>query len=179
MLHSHINSGMWLDERGVNLLDTGAPFYEVYETKDAEYVAVGAIEPQFYAALLRGLDIGEEELPSQHDRDQSPSMKQRFQAKFLTRTRDEWTALFEDIDACVTPVLSPREATQHRYNTERAVFVDDERPQPAPAPRFSRTPGAVGTPPSTAGSGTREGLAAWGVSKERIDDLLATGAFHQ
>jgi alpha-methylacyl-CoA racemase len=179
MLHSHINSGMWHDERGVNLLDTGAPFYEVYETKDAKYVAVGAIEPQFYAALLQGLEIGDEDLPSQHDRDQWPSMKQQFQARFLTKTRDEWTAIFEEVDACVTPVLSPREATEHRYNIERDVFVDHERPQPAPAPRFSRTPGAVGDPPRTAGSGTREGLEAWGVSKERIGDLFAAGAFHQ
>jgi alpha-methylacyl-CoA racemase len=179
MLHSHINAGSWLDERGVNMLDTGAPFYEVYETKDAKYVAVGAIEPQFYAALLQGLEIGEDELPSQWDRDQWSSVKQRLQGVFLTRTRDEWTEIFENVDACVTPVLSPTEATAHHYNTERDVFIDDGRPQPAPAPRFSRTPGAIGEPPRAAGSGTRVGLASWGVSQKRIDELLAAGAFHQ
>jgi alpha-methylacyl-CoA racemase len=179
MLHGHMNGGSWLEERGVNLLDTGAPFYEVYETKDAQYVAVGAIEPQFYAALLQGLEIGADELPPQWDRDQWTSTKKRFEAVFLTKTRDQWTEIFENVDACVTPVLSPREATTHRYNVERAVFVNDGAPQPAPAPRFSRTPGSIGLPPRTAGSGTREGLRSWGVSEERIDELQSVGAFTQ
>jgi alpha-methylacyl-CoA racemase len=179
MMHSQINSGAWLDERGVNLLDTGAPFYEVYETKDARYVAVGAIEPQFYDELLRGLELDGSELPDRLDRAQWPRMKDRFQEIFVTKTRDEWTQVFEGVDACVTPVLSPREAVRHPYNTDRGVFVNDERPQPAPAPRFSRTPGAIGEPPRTAGSGTRGGLSGWGVSEARIDELFAAGAFHQ
>ncbi len=179
MLHSHINGGLWFEERGVNMLDTGAPFYEVYETKDAKYMAVGAIEPQFYAVLLKGLELSESDLPGQYDREQWALMKQRFQETFITKTRDEWTKIFEDVDACVTPVLSPQEATNHPYNTQRQVFVSEDRPQPSPAPRFSRTPGAIGEAPRTAGSGTRTGLANWGVSHKRIDDLLAAGAFRQ
>jgi alpha-methylacyl-CoA racemase len=178
MLHSHINSGAWLDERGVNMLDTGAPFYEVYETKDAKYMAVGAIEPQFYDELLRGLEVLVSDVP-QWDREHWPAIEERFREVFLTKTRDEWTDVFEDVDACVTPVLSPREAVTHPYNVERGVFVDGARPQPAPAPRFSRTAGTIGPPPRTAGSGTREGLSDWGVSDERYDELLAAGAFHQ
>lgn len=179
MLHSHINAGEWLDERGVNMLDTGAPFYEVYETKDAKYMAVGAIEPQFYNELLRGLRLEPSETPSQWNREQWPAMKERFRETILTKTRDEWTAIFEVVDACVTPVLSPREAPTYPYNAEREVFVNDKRPQPSPAPRFSLTPGAIGQPPRSPGSGTREGLTSWGVSGERIDELLAAGAFHQ
>jgi alpha-methylacyl-CoA racemase len=179
MLHAHMNGGAWLEERGVNLLDTGAPFYEVYETKDAKFVAVGAIEPQFYAALLQGLEIGGDELPPQWDRDQWAATKKRFEETFLTKTRDQWTEIFQDVDACVTPVLSPREATTHHYNVERAVFVNDAALQPAPAPRFSRTPGSIGPSPRTAGSGTREGLKSWGVSEERVDELQSEGAFTQ
>lgn len=179
MLHSHINSGEWLGERGVNMLDTGAPFYEVYETKDGKYVAVGALEPKFYAALLNGLAIRENELPAQYDRDQWPAVKRRFEETFLRKTRDEWTQIFQDVDACVTPVLSPEEAITHPYNAERGVFVNEDRPQPSPAPRFSLSPGVIGEPPRAAGSRTRQGLISWGVSEDRINDLLASGAFHQ
>jgi alpha-methylacyl-CoA racemase len=179
MLHSHINEGSWLEERGVNVLDSGAPFYEVYETREGRYVAVGAIEPQFYAELLRGLGVEESERlsQSQWDRDQWPALKERFREIFLTKTRDDWTAVFEGVDACVTPVLSPREATSHPYNVARHVFVDG--PQPGAAPRFSLTPAEIGRPPQAPGSGTREGLAAWGVSEDRFGQLLAAGAFHQ
>jgi len=177
MTHSLMNRGYWLEERGVNILDTGAHFYDVYETKDQRYVAVGAIEAKFYAELLRGLGLSATELPSQMDRAQWPAMKEKFTAIFLEKTRDEWTEIFRDVDACVTPVLSPSEAAQHPYNTARRVFSLDGAVQPEPAPRFSKTPGAVSQPPRAAGSGTREGLRNWGVSEERLAALAEAGAF--
>jgi alpha-methylacyl-CoA racemase len=177
MTHALLNSGYWLEERGVNLLDSGAPFYEVYETSDQQYVAVGAIEAKFYAALLEGLGLDAADLPPQMERAQWPAMKERFAALFASRTRDEWTAVFEGSDACVAPVLSPREAARHAYNTERGVFSTDDVVQPSPAPRFSKTPGAIGRPPQSAGSGTRDGLAGWGISEERQAALREAGAF--
>ncbi len=177
MTHGFMNSGYWLAERGVNLLDSGAHFYEVYETSDQRYVAVGAIEPQFYAELLDGLNLVGDELPPQMDREQWPLMKERFSAIFATRTRDEWAAIFADRDACVSPVLSPREAASHPHNVARQVFTTEGPLAPQPAPRFSKTPGAIGTPPRAAGSGTREGLLSWGISESRVDELRANGAF--
>ncbi len=175
--HSLMNAGFWHEERGSNLLDTGAPFYEVYETKDARYVAVGAIEAKFYDELLRGLGIEASELPAQFDRDAWPATKRRFAARFREKTRDEWTEIFADVDACVTPVLSPREAAGHRYNTERNVFSLEGDIQPQPAPRFSKTPGAIGRSPGKAGSGTREGLLSWGIDAQRQEKLRENGAF--
>ena len=177
MTHSFMNVGIWSEERGVNLLDTGAPFYEVYETKDGKYVAVGAIEPKFYEELLRGLGLSSGELPAQMDRSHWVSMKEKFAEIFKTRTRDEWTAIFEDVDACVTPVLSPREAVVHRYNAERDVFTTQGPVQPRPAPRFSKTPGEIRMEPHVAGSGTREGLSDWGIGLERQVPLNDEGAF--
>ncbi len=177
MTHSFLNAGFWREERGTNILDSGAHFYEVYETKDRRYVAVGAIERKFYEELLRVLGIDHEALPEQMDRTRWPEMKERLAAVFATKTRDEWTVLFEGVDACVTPVLSPREAAVHPYNTERDVFEPGEVIQPRPAPRFSRTPTVVGVAPHTAGSGTREGLERWGIDKSRQEELSAQGAF--
>ena len=177
MTHSFINAGLWREERGANLLDSGAHFYEVYETSDQRYMAVGAIEPKFYAELLRGLGLEDEVLPQQMDREQWPELKRRFASIFATKTRDEWTKVFEAEDACVTPVLSPREAATHRYNTARQVFTTDIDVQPNPAPRFSKTSSAIGTPAQSPGSGTRGGLAAWGFSAERIEQLKSEGAF--
>ena len=177
MTHAMMNAGLWHDERGTNLLDSGAPFYEVYETKDLQYVAVGAIEAKFYDALLDGLGLDGEELPAQFDRDAWPGMKERFAALFREKSRDEWTGIFAGVDACVTPVLSSREATQHQYNTAREVFSTEGVVQPLPAPRFSKTPGALGQPPGKPGSGTRTGLASWGVDEMRQEALRAQGAF--
>ena len=177
MTHSFLNMGFWKEERGVNIIDSGAPFYEVYETLDEKYVAVGAVEAKFYQALLDGLGLGGVELPSQMDRTQWPAMKQRFGQLFATKTRDEWTAIFRDVDACVTPVLSPREAATHPYNTARDVFATGDVLQPQPAPRFSKTPGAIQQSPRAAGSGTREGLLSWGVDEQRQVSLRAAGAF--
>ena len=177
MTHAFMNVGLWHEERGVNLLDTGAHFYEVYETSDHGFVAVGAIEAKFYAELLRGLELDASTLPAQLDRSTWPEMKARFGAIFATKTRDEWTQVFEGLDACVTPVLAPREAARHPYNTEREVFTVGDSVQPNPAPRFSRTPGTIASAPMTAGSGTRDGLAGWGISDERLATLRADGAF--
>jgi alpha-methylacyl-CoA racemase len=177
MTHSFLNMGYWKEERGVNVLDSGAHFYEVYETSDAKYVAVGAVEPKFYEALVAGLGLSDSELPGQYEREQWPAMKERFGALFITKTRDEWTEIFRDVDACVSPVLSPREAAQHPYNTQRGVFATQDVVQPQPAPRFSLTPGVIASPPQVAGAGTREGLLSWGVSEERQSSLRDLGAF--
>ncbi len=177
MTHSLLDAGIWHEERGTNILDSGAPFYEVYETSDHGYVAVGAIEETFYRQLLEGLGLGDAELPAQMDRRAWPEMKARFAQIFAQRTRDEWTSTFEGTDACVTPVLSPREAANHRYNVDREVFDTSGAVQPRPAPRFSRTPGSVRQPPTRAGSGTRVGLLRWGVSEDRLAALRESGAF--
>ncbi|MGD1012917.1 MAG: CaiB/BaiF CoA-transferase family protein [Acidimicrobiales bacterium] len=177
MTHSFLNTGLWREERGVNILDSGAHFYEVYETADQKYVAVGAIEPKFYAELLTGLGLEGATLPAQMDREHWPAMKERFASIFRTRTRDEWTAIFVNTDACVAPVLSPREAAHHPYNVGRRVFSTEGTVQPNPAPRFSKTPSAIRMAPHTPGSGTNQGLANWGVSDERRQELRAEGAF--
>jgi alpha-methylacyl-CoA racemase len=172
-----LNLGFWKEERGANILDSGAHFYEVYETSDQKYVAVGAVEAKFYELLLDGLGLADVELPAQMERSQWPAMKERFATIFGSKTRDEWTMIFRDVDACVTPVLSPREAATHPYNTARGVFVTDVALQPQPAPRFSKTPGAISQPPRSAGAGTREGLRSWGVDEQRQTVLRDAGAF--
>jgi len=178
-IHAFLAGGMWTDERGVNMLDTGAPWYDVYETADGKYVAVGAIEPQFYAEFLRRLGIEDaDELPAQHDRAGWPVLRKRFAEAFKTKTRDEWAEIFLPGDACVAPVLSLKEAAEHPYNTEREVFVErDGHLQPAPAPRFSRTPGAISGSPALPGQHTRQVLEEFGFTD--VDELLAEGAVAQ
>ena len=176
LTHALMNLGVWHEERGVNLLDSGAPFYEVYETSDARFVAVGAIEVKFYEELIRGLGLEGVQLPGQFDRDRWPATKERFAAIFRTKTRDEWTSIFAEVDACVTPVLSPREATTHPYNTQRDVFSLKGVVQPNPAPRFSKTVGAIGQPPGKPGAGTRDGLSGWGIDDAKQAALRAAGA---
>ena len=169
--------GWWHEERGVNILDTGAHFYEVYATADDKWFAVGAIEAQFYAELLRVLGLEGEELPAQQDREQWPAMKERFAAIFRTRTRDEWAELFAGTDACGAPVLSPWEAHTHPHNAARETFVEvNGVVQPGPAPRFSRTPSSVKRPPPVAGQDTDEALGAWGIDEGRISKLRSAGA---
>ncbi len=153
--------GMWPAEPGGNLLDGGAPFYDTYTCADGRFVAVGAIEPPFYAALLDGLGIDPSELPPQLDTASWPAVRQRFAAVFATRTREEWQATFAGTDACVAPVLTPWEAPEHEHNRSRGVFVAlDGRPQPAPAPRFGRTP-APPPSPTPAAQDVAAALAAW------------------
>jgi alpha-methylacyl-CoA racemase len=150
MIHGMLGSGLWSDERGTNLLDTGAPFYDVYRCADGTFVAVGALEEQFYAALLDGLGLADDlTLPPREDRTRWPELRQRFADVFASRTRTQWWSVFEGTDACVAPVWSLREAATDRHNTDRQVFVDvDGRVQPNVAPRFSATPGQVGPIPT-------------------------------
>ncbi len=177
MIYSFRELGWWKEERGINILDSGAHFYEVYETSDERYFAVGAIEPKFYAELLKGLGLDGADLPDQNDRERWPEMKARFADIFATKTRDEWAAVFEGTDACAAPVLSPWEADRHPHNMARGTFVEVEGiVQPAPAPRFSRTPGAVRKPPSHPGADTTEALSDWGVPAERVAKLREAGA---
>ena len=177
MIHAFKELGMWKSGRGTNILDSGAHFYECYETKDGEYVALGAIEPQFYAALIKGMGLEGEELPNQMDRERWPEMKKRFAEIFLTKTQDEWSAIFDGTDACVVPVLDPFEAYKHPHNQARQTFVEVEGIiQPAPAPRFLGTPSSISRPPGQPGADTEEGLAAWGVDRSRIASLKGSGA---
>jgi len=164
--------------RGSNLLDTGAHFYDVYRCRDGAYVSIGSIEPQFYAELLRltGLE-GDPEFALQMDRDLWPHLKSRLHRLFETKTRDEWCALMETTDVCFAPVLTMSEAAQHPHNVARGTFLDvGGAVQPAPAPRFSRTPAEVTSPPAHPGEHSREILADWGVPAERVEELLAARA---
>nr|ALJ99846.1 coA-transferase III family protein [Micromonospora rosaria] len=147
-LHGLLGAGMWPAPRGRNLLDGGAPFYDTYRTADGRFMAVGALEPAFYAALLDGLGLADEpDLPAQDDVGGWPRLRRRFAERFAERTRDEWTAVFADRDACVAPVLAPTEAHRHPHNAARGTFVDvGGAAQPAPAPRFGRTPTATPRP---------------------------------
>ncbi len=177
MTYAFRQLGLWTEERGANILDTGSHFYEVYETADGKWFAVGAIEPPFYAELLEVLGLQSEQLPAQQDRAQWPAMKERFAAIFKTATRDEWAERFAGTDACGAPVLSPWEAHRHPHNAARGTFVEvDGVLQPGPAPRFSRTPSSVQRPPSVAGQDTDAALSAWGVEKTRIASLRSAGA---
>jgi len=162
---------------GGNLSDTGAHFYEVYATADGRHVAVGAIEPQFYAELLRGLGLEAASLPPQMERRSWPQMKQRLAAIFRSKTRAEWEAIFEGKDACVSPVLSPAEAAQHPHARARGSFLEPGGVlQAAPVPRFSRTPGAIAAPPAVAGADGDAALSAWGIKADRVSALRAAGA---
>ena len=170
-------AGMWRDERGSNLLDGGAPFYDTYACADGEHVAVGALEPQFFAALRDTLAL---DLPEQWDVPAWPRMREQLTAAFATRTRDEWAAVFEGVPACVTPVLRLGEAAEHPQLAERAVTVEvDGVRQPAPAPRFSRTPADVPTAPRPAGADTRAALADWGLEESAVEELLAGGVVRE
>ena len=170
-----VSAGLWSDQRGTNLLDTGAPFYDVYETSDGGWLAVGPLEGPFYAELLRLLEIADE-APDRLDPRQWPALRTLLADTFATRTRGEWTTLLEGTDACVEPVLSYAEAPQHPHLAARRTYVEHHGVvQPAPAPRFSRTAAALGSPPPrAAGVDTRRALEAWGVAG--VDALLASGA---
>ena len=163
---------------GTNLLDTGAHFYDVYECRDGTYVSIGSIEPQFYAELLKRLGLdGDEQFAAQHDRAGWPQLKDQLAALFKTRTRDEWCALLDGTDVCFAPVLTMSEAVVHPHNAARQTFVEvGGRIQPAPAPRFSRTAPAIGTPPAHPGQHSREVLVDWGLDAERVEALIAAGA---
>jgi alpha-methylacyl-CoA racemase len=180
MIHAFVAMGIWQDNPGHNMLDTGAPFYEVYETADGKYMAIGAIEHQFYAELLDRTGLKDEELPFQMNRDEWPSLKERFAALFNSKTRDEWQSILEGTDACAVPVLSMTEAPTHPHNVARQTFVvRDGVTQPAPAPRFSRTSAEIARPPAAPGEHTGEALADWGFSADEVAKLREAGAISQ
>jgi alpha-methylacyl-CoA racemase len=177
MVHGLLAAGIWRDERGVNLLDTGAPFYDVYETADGRHMAVGALEPQFYAEFVRLLGLGSD-LPEQFDVAAWPRLRARFAEAFRTRTMAEWTEVFDGTDACVAPVVSFSEAPQHPQLAVRGTFVAAHGVvQPAPAPRFSGTPTRLPGPPATPGEHTRAALQDWGV--DDVARLLDAGVIVQ
>ncbi len=168
--------GFWRDARGANLLDGGAPFYDTYETADGGYVAVGALEPQFYAELLDGLGLAAEELPAQYDVAGWPTLRRRFAEVFRSRTRDEWESVFSGTDACVAPVLSLAEAPKHPHLRARGTFVEVGGVlQPGPAPRFSGDDGRAPRPGPEPGADTDDLLTELGWDREGIEDLRARG----
>jgi alpha-methylacyl-CoA racemase len=180
MIYGFLGAGVWQDRRAANLLDGGAPFYDTYPCADGGHVAIGALEPQFYAQLLEGLGLTGKLPRHQHDVAQWPEHRRLIGEVLLTRTRDEWAAAFEGTDACLTPVLGLDEAPRHPHLAARGTFVDaGGRPTPAPAPRFSRTPGAVRSAPRTAGEDTLEALGAWGFSTDELGRLAGSGAISQ
>ncbi|MFE7417366.1 CaiB/BaiF CoA transferase family protein [Rhodococcus sp. NPDC057529] len=176
-VHGMNAAGLWQDGRGQNVLDGAAAFYDTYECADGLHVAVGCVEPHFYGELLDVLGLSGEELPLQYDLDAAPELKARLAEMFATRPRDEWAALFADSDACVSPVLSPWEAHEHPHNTERETFVEvGGIRQPAPAPRFSRTPAPVPRPAPRPGQDTDAILARAGYDAAAIGKLRSAGA---
>ncbi len=174
--------GWWSNERGTNLLDSGAPFYEVYETADGRYVSIGSLEPQFYASLLERLALAPvgpdgKPRPGQMDSTHWPAFKDELTAIFKTKTRDEWCAVFAGSDACFAPVLSMSEAHEHPHNAARETFVDvNGARQPRPAPRFSRTEAEIGISPAKLGEHTDEILAEAGYASDAIAALREAGA---
>jgi len=168
-------AGLWSDTRGENMLDGGAHFYGVFETRDGKHVAIGSIEPQFYKLLLEKTGLAEEPLPDQRDRAAWPEMRARLAAIFRTRTREEWCAIMEGTDICFAPVLSMTEAPRHPHAQARGAFVDiDGVPQPAPAPRFSRTPPEARVAPGR-GADTEAVLREAGFGEGEVAELREAG----
>jgi alpha-methylacyl-CoA racemase len=177
LIYSMTAQGRWVDEPGANFCDGGSPYYDSYETSDGRYVVVAAIESQFYAVLLDKLGLSPAAIPDRDDPANWPTLKAMFSDIFITRSRDEWAALFDGTDGCVTPVLSITEARDHPHNAARGVVTEAFGvAQPAPAPRFSRTPGAIAGPPPVPGAQSAEVLLAWGFSQQEVDHLMVGGA---
>jgi alpha-methylacyl-CoA racemase len=172
-------SGVWDgDTRGANLLDTGSHFYDAYECADGKHISIGSIEPQFYAELLRLTGLADDpDFAKQMDKSQWPELKARITEVFKSKTRDEWCALMEHTDVCFAPVLTMAEAADHPHNVARQMIIErDGLKQPAPAPRFSRTVAEIARSPQHPGQGTRDALEDWGIAKDRIDELVESGA---
>ena len=164
--------GEWSEQRESNAIDGGAHFWRCYETSDGKFVSVGAVEAKFYAILLEKLGLDPAGLPGQMDKAHWPEMRERFAALFRQKTRDEWCAIMEGTDICFAPVLSFREAADHKHNKARGSFVEvDGIVQPGPAPRFSRTPSSVKHGPPAFGAQTEEALGKWGFSAGEIEAL--------
>ena len=180
MFHALAAAGEWSGQRGENLLDGGAPFYDTYETSDRQFVAVGAIEPKFYAQLLDGLGLDPTDLPDQNDREGWPILRGVFAARFRSRTRDHWNATFLDTDACVTPVLNRSELAADLHLAARKTMVDiDGFVQAAPAPRFSSTQSDLPMQPVAPGTDSRRVLSEAGFSTAEIDILIAGEVVHE
>ncbi len=176
-IHGFRAMGVWNDERGTNMLDTGAHFYDVYETSDGKYVSIGSIEPQFYAELRETLGLTDPKWDQQMTRNAWPELKDELAAIFKNRTRDEWCELMEHTDICFAPVLSLAEAPQHPHNVHRGTFIEFEGiTQPRPAPRFSRTDSEIQRPPAHAGQHTEEVLVDYGFGADEIALLRDRGA---
>ncbi len=174
MFSGFLAAGRWTEERGANILDTGAPWYDCYQTKDGKYVAIGAIEAKFFEELVQRLGLAG--LPPQNERARWPEMRAAFERAFKAKTRDEWCAVFEGSDACFAPVLSFSEARRHPHNLARRAYLSVARlEQPAPAPRFSATPGEVRRVPPERGAGGRAALADWGFAAAEVDRLCEAG----
>lgn len=169
--------GRWTDRRASNYLDGGAHYYGCYTCSDGKFISIGSIEPKFYALLLEKLSIEDEEFRAQNNPAAWPSLQQKLVEIFKTRSRDEWCELLEGTDVCFAPVLTMEEAPGHPHNVDRKSFVEvDGVTQPAPAPRFSRTPGAIQRPASIVGEHSEEVLKEWGFSAQRISDLKEADA---
>ena len=181
MFYGLKDMGLWSDTRGVNTIDGGSHYYNVYETSDKKYVTVGSGEARFYQLLLEKTGLAAlSDLPGQMDRAQWPAMKQRMTKIFASKTRDEWCALMEGSDVCFAPVLNFDESIAHPHNAARGTFVTvDGVPQPAPAPRFERTKSEISKPPSVPGEDTDKTLAAWGFTPGEIAALHHAGAVKQ
>jgi len=177
MFHGMIAAKRWTERRASNMLDSGAPWYDTYRTRDERFIAVGAIEPQFYKALLGKLGLAADpSLPAQHDQARWPELRARFAAVIGTRSSDEWMAIFDGSDACVAPVLSFAEARAHPHAAAREAFVElGGVEQPAPAPRFGRTPGRASAPPPERGAGGRDALVEWGFDAAEINRFTDLG----
>ncbi len=172
MFHSFMGAGAWNLERGTNLLDTGAPFYDTFECSDGLYISVGSLEPQFYAELVELSGLEGEDLAGQMDRDGWPAMKERLAEIFQSKTRAQWCEIMEGSDVCFAPVLTIPEAYEHPHNVARGTFVEVAGvKQPAPSPRFSRSTCEIQSPPPYPGQNTDDGLSAWGFSAEEIQKL--------
>jgi alpha-methylacyl-CoA racemase len=177
MMYGFKAAGMWNNERGQNLLDGGAHFYDVYACADGKHVAIGALEPQFYAELLQRCGIDDPAFEAQMDRKRWPELKRKLAEVFRTRSREEWCSLLEGTDVCFAPVLDWDEAPQHAHNQARETFVNIGGVlQPAPAPRFSRTPAGIPAPPAESGADTEAILEAWGISRQQVEQLRGEGA---
>ncbi len=177
MFYGFKAAGAWTSHRRDNLLDGGAHFYDTYQCADGAWISIASIEPQFYALLLEKTGITDPEFTNQMDRARWPDLKARLAKVIAAKPRDAWLRLMEGTDVCFAPVLDLDEAPLHPHNRARATFLDiDGVIQPAPAPRFSKTPGAVAGPPPGIGAHSREALADWGVTVAEIDALAAAGA---
>jgi alpha-methylacyl-CoA racemase len=177
MFHGFRTTGLWNDERGANVLDGGAHFYDTYACADGKHVAVGSVEPPFYAQLLERLGLADESLPKQMDRSAWNAMRERIAEVFRTKPRAEWCEALEGSDVCFAPVLDMEEAYAHPHNVERETFVEVAGVrQPAPAPRFERTPARIQRPPPEPGQDTDEALAEWGLAADEIERLRETRA---